>query len=270
MRTRFLLVAVVVLSVFIMWAGLSSAAIDPESVAGIWLFDEGNGKTIKDSSGNENNGDIGSAVKWTDGQYGSTALNFPGAAGGLDGKNVVVVPHDESLSLVNWTVTVWIKTGFENGWAEFVSKSDPVGNTDFRNYVMQIQNNTGFLRPQFTFGATQWKVATGTTDLRDGEWHHVAGTYDQSFIRAYVDGKMEGEAAFNLVPDTNELQLVIGSISLVKNFFTGDIDEVGIFNVALSEGDIQMVMKDGLRALASAVSPSGGLTTTWGAVKGIE
>ncbi len=267
MRTRFLLVAVVVLSVFIVWVGLSSAEINPESVAGIWLFDEGDGATAKDSSGNGHDGEIGNAVKWTDGQYGSAALNFPGGPG--EGA-VVLVPHDESLSLVDWTVTVWIKTAFQNGWVEFVSKSDPVGNTDFRNYVMQIQNNTGLLRPQFTFGAGQWKPVAGTTDLRDGEWHHVAGTYDQNFLRAYVDGKMEGEAVYNLVPDTNELQLVIGSISLVKNFFTGDIDEVGVFNVALSEDDIQMVMKDGLSAVVPAVSPSGGLTTTWGAIKGIK
>jgi hypothetical protein len=238
---------------------ISHAEIDPETAVGIWLFDENQGNIAQDSSGKGNNGEIGKGLKWADGQYGSKSLDFPGSA-------VVLVPHNESLNLVTWTIVAWIRAEFANGWVEFVSKSDPVGNTDFRNYVLQIENNTGLLRPHFTQGAQQWKLVAGTTDLRDGKWHHVAGTYDQNVIRAYVDGKIEGEAAFDNVPDTNEEPLVIGAITPSVNFFTGAIDELGIFNVALSENDIQTVMNKGLD-VALAVLPSGKLTTTWANIK---
>ena len=80
-------------------------------------------------------------------------------------------------------------------------------------------------------------MTAGTTDLRDGKWHHVTGTYDRAFIRAYVDGRMEGEAVFKDVPDTNDEPLVIGAITPKLNFFTGIIDEVGLFNIGLTEDD---------------------------------
>ena len=254
-----MIAAVVVLFAVNILISISFAEIDSATVAGIWLFDECQGSVAKDFSKRGHDGEIGKGIKWTDGQYGSKSLHFPGNA-------VVIVPHDDSLNLVTWTITAWIRAEFKNGWVEFVSKSDPVGNTDFRNYVLQIENDTGLLRPHFTQGAQQWKLTAGTTDLRDGKWHHVAGTYDRNSIRAYVDGESEGEAAFNNVPDTNEEPLVIGAIAPTKNFFTGAIDEVGLFNAALTQDDIQTVMEEGL-AKALAVFPSGKLTTTWAYIR---
>ena len=48
---------------------------------------------------------------------------------------------------------------------------------------------------------------------------------------------MEGEAVFKDVPDTNDEPLVIGAITPKLNFFTGIIDEVGLFNIGLTEDD---------------------------------
>lgn len=237
----------------------SFAAVAREAIVAFWLFDEGQGKIAQDSSGNKHDGEIGNGIKWIDGQYSGKALLFPGNA-------VVIVPHKDSLNLTNWTITAWIRADFKSGWVEFVSKSVPVGNTDFRNYVLQIEDGTGLLRPHFTQGAQQWKLTAGKTDLRDGKWHHTAGTYDQKSIKAYVDGKVEGEAAFNNVPDTNEEPLVIGAITPTVNFFTGAIDEVGLFNVALSEDDIRTIKDMGL-SKALAVYSSGKLAITWSAIK---
>ena len=246
---------------YLMWITPETgyAQIDQKAIVGVWLFDEGSGKTASDSSGNGHEGKIGSGIKWIAGQYNSKALHFPGSA-------VVIVPHEASLNLLTWTITAWIKAEFKNGWVEFVSKSVPKGNTDFRNYVLQIAGDTGFLRPHFTHGAQQWKLTAGTTDLRDSKWHHVAGTYDQTVIRAYVDGKMEGEAVLKDVPDTNDEPLVIGAITPEVNFFTGIIDEVGLFNIALTEDELKMIQEMGLiRALGVSLSEK--LTTTWSTIK---
>lgn len=244
---------------FYVFIGQGIAEIPKDAFVGVWLFDEGQGKVAKDSTGKGHDGEIANGIKWTDGQYGSKSLLFPGSV-------AVIVPHDNSLSLIIWSITAWIRADFKNGWVEFLSKSVPVGNTDFRNYVLQIENDTGLLRPHFTEGAQQWKLVAGTTDLRDGKWHHVAGTYDQKSIKAYVDGKMEGEAAFDNVPDTNEEPLVIGAITPSANFFTGAIDEVGIFNIALSEADIRVIQDKGLSE-ALYVSDLGKLVSTWSAIK---
>ena len=70
----------------------------------------------------------------------------------------------------------------------------------------------------------------------------------------------------NNVPDTNEEPLVIGAITPSANFFTGAIDEVGIFNVALSEADIHKIKDKGLSE-ALYVSDFGKLVSTWSAIK---
>ena len=77
---------------------------------------------------------------------------------------------------------------------------------------------------------------------------------------------MEGETRLKDVPDTNDEPLVIGAITPAKNFFTGIIDEVGLFNIALTEDDLERIQEMGL-VMALLVSPSEKLTTTWSAIK---
>jgi len=77
---------------------------------------------------------------------------------------------------------------------------------------------------------------------------------------------MEGEAVFKDVPDTNDEPLVIGAITPKLNFFTGIIDEVGLFNIGLIEDDLKMIQEVGLiRALGVSLSEK--LATTWSAIK---
>ena len=58
------------------------AQIDQKAIVGVWLFDEGGGKTASDSSGNGHDGKIGNGIKWIAGQYSSKALHFPGGCSG--------------------------------------------------------------------------------------------------------------------------------------------------------------------------------------------
>ena len=71
-----MLASLIVLS--LMFAGVSSAELDPKTVVGMWLFDEGKGDTAVDSSENGNDGELVNGPKWVkDGQFGS-ALEFDG------------------------------------------------------------------------------------------------------------------------------------------------------------------------------------------------
>ena len=77
---------------------------------------------------------------------------------------------------------------------------------------------------------------------------------------------MEGETVLKDVPDTNDEPLVIGAITPEVNFFTGIIDEVGLFNIALTEDELKMIQEMGLiRALGVSLSEK--LTTTWSTIK---
>jgi hypothetical protein len=70
MKARCLLIGLVVLFVGGMLANSTHAAIDPKTIVGLWLFDEGSGNTAKDSSGNKNDGAFMGKPAWVDGKFG--------------------------------------------------------------------------------------------------------------------------------------------------------------------------------------------------------
>jgi hypothetical protein len=118
-------------------------------------------------------------------------------------------------------------------------------------------------------GAEQWKTATGRTSLIDDEWHHMAGTYDGNFIKAWVDGVMEAQSGEQGEPDHPEAEpLRIGAVNGIPA--KGIIDEVALFNVALEEEDIQDIMNNSLENALQliAVKPAEKLAVTWGSIKG--
>ena len=82
---------VMILMVLLCGAGISAANVLEDALVGAWLFDENQGGTAKDASGNGHDGDIQGA-KWVQGKIG-TALEFDG-----DG-NIVEIPHDTPISI---------------------------------------------------------------------------------------------------------------------------------------------------------------------------
>jgi len=260
MQERCLLIALVVLFVVGVLAGLSRAEIDPNSIVGVWLLDEGEGNTAKDSSENGHNGEIKGNVKWVEGEFGK-ALEFPGIVG-----SYVDIPDEEGLNLVTWSITVWLKIKQVNGEFHAVIKEQP-GNT--RNYGVIVE--PGFAYPTFTAGAAVWKNVAGRTVVADDEWHHVAATYDKTSEKLYVDGALDVQASFTDDPDTpaGPLGIGAGGVGGTVGPVAGVLDEVAVFNVALAEEDVNNIMNDGLAVALgiTAVSPLSKLSTAWGKLK---
>ena len=86
----------------------------------------------------------------------------------------------------------------------------------------------------------------GFADVTDGSWHHVALTYDGgSSVVLYVDGALD-TAATKTYRTTQTGKLYIGSTVEGSNeYFKGLVDEVDIFNRALSETEIQSIVNAG-------------------------
>lgn len=79
--------------------------------------------------------------------------------------------------------------------------------------------------------------------LQNNRWYHIAGTYDGSFVRYYVNGCMVIENPWSGTIVTNDLQACIGNISTGQNeAFTGYIDEVRLWNIARTEQQIKQNM----------------------------
>lgn len=256
---RYILLLFTVVIVILCFSLQSQAEIDPENTVGVWLFDTDPENGVKDSSGNGHDGEIKGNVKSVGGKFGQ-ALEFPGASGSL-----VSIPPTPELDLINFTIVLWYKGEATDSWQYIVSKEIPHTS---RNYSIGVNKGDGVMTTQITVGEKQWKTALGRTQLTDGEWHHMAGTYDGAFITVWVDGVMEGQTVEQGEPDHLDAEpLRIGAVNGIPA--KGIVDEVALFNVALEEEDIQEIMNNGLQDALSmiAVQAAGRLAVAWGSLK---
>lgn len=250
--TNLMIVGMAVLFAAVILVNPSYARIDPKTIVAIWLFDEPVEDVVEDISGNSHDGKVIGKLDQVEGKFG-LALEFPGTT-----TDYVEVPDHEDLRITDAiTLMGWAKA--DNSGADIVGKDSP-GNRDYNIHITN-SNNGGRI---YLSGTS----ITGTTDITDGEWHHVAGTWDGSEAKIYVDGVEEASGAFAGPITTSDVPVEIGYRSGVSSplLFTGAIDEVVIFNEALTEDEIKGIITRGLAKLL-AVEYAGKLTTTWGNVK---
>jgi len=253
------MITLVAVGITLSLASQINAIIDSETVVGVWLFDTDPKDGVNDSSGNGHDGEINGNIAWVQGKFGE-ALEFPGASG-----NMVNIPHTPELNLFTFTIVAWYKGEATDSWQYLISKEIPHNS---RNYSIAVQKDTGLMMTQITVGAEQWKTATGSTMLTNDEWYHMAGTYDGTMIKSWVNGITEGQTGEQGEPDHPESEpLRIGAVNGLPA--SGILDEVALFSVALEEEDIQEIMNNGLEAALQiiAVEPAEKLAATWGRVK---
>ena len=256
MRVLIILAAMLVLFILGMWVQESTSEIDPESVMGIWNFDQEKGGTVKDTSGNGNDGKIVDAER-VEGKEGM-GIEF-------DGTNHVVIPASETVNdfLDGFTYLLWVK---------------PLGNPSgphVRLIERDWHNPNILIGPTDFYGSFIFNGGIDNSAVRGGawemdEWSFVALTHDGKTLILYVDGEAVADLDVG-EPDFTE-QHDGGAIWLTRWKggpgwdFSGVLDEVAIFNAALSEDDLNVIMTEGLEK-ALAVSPIDRLTTTWAHIK---
>jgi chitodextrinase len=241
-----LLVVLVVAS-----AGSRSAHTATTGLVAAYAFSEGSGTTVADLSGNANNGSIVGATWTTAGKYGK-ALTFNGTSSHVD------IPDAASLHLGSaMTLEAWVNPATApSGWKDIVYKGND-------NYYLEAAGGT---KPAGggTFGGTNANVF-GTSALTVGAWTHIAVTYDGAALRFYVNGTLAGTQAKTgaITASTNPLQIG-GDNFWSKQFFNGTIDEVRVYNIALSAAAIQTDMATALDTGGDTQAPTapGTLTAT--------
>jgi len=166
---------------------------------------------------------------------------------------------------MKWTITAWAKLKRPSGgdWAIIVVK-DP-GN-GLQNYALDLDGQ-GRVFAEVTSGGN-WSDCGSTTTVYDDKWHFLAASYDGETLRVYVDGVKENEQTFPK-PDPNTAPVAIGGRMDNSQPLNGLVDDIGLFNTALSEDDLRVIMEEGLaEALGLApVTPSSRLAVTWGEIK---
>jgi hypothetical protein len=196
----------------------------------IYYFDEGSGSIVRDSSGNSFNGEIVGTQDWVDGKYGK-ALNF-------DGTNYVNIT---SLPEIRDAITIeaWIKPESLGNRDTIVMKPYTSDVNPRRMYALMISNNDN-LRLTITINNNPYFIDSPTNSLKTGEWQHVAGTYDGSKIRVYINGAEAAATSISGQIDTNLMPVWIakGRVSGSQNSFEGSIDNVRIYSKALTATEI--------------------------------
>jgi len=196
-------------------------------------FNEGSGSSVADISGNNNKGTLTSGVTWTtQGKFGN-ALVFNGSTGRVD------IADATSLRLTGtMTLEAWVNPAtVSSTWRDVIYK----GNDNY--YLMASSTQAGV--PAGRAGANK---VLGTLALPTNTWTHLAVTYGNSTLRLYVNGVLASSVAYTGSIATSTYPLQVGGDSIYGQYFQGLIDEVRVYNRALSQSEIQADM-------STAVSP---------------
>ncbi len=280
MKVKYSLIVMVVLFVTgFMLAVSSEAKIDPKAIAGMWLFDEGQGQETSDLSGNNNNGELKNNTKWDDGKFGN-ALTLDGVSAFVNCGNNASLDITKEITVVAWVN--FSKVDYKGATGNLYSigaKGYPDSLNPHAGWWFSYDNrNNGQGFPYTCFGNKNGGWAGGGNSFggynftfNNKEWNHLAFTIGNSIAKLYINGTKIGadKALAGLVLSDMSVNLSIGSAGNNGWYFNGTIDEVGIFNVALEEQDIKNIMDAGLEKASglSAVDISGKITTTWANVK---
>ena len=246
--------------VFTLLVLTSYAQVDMTGVVAIWLLDEGTGDRVTDASGNANDGGFASGEpQWVDGKFGK-ALSFDGVDDWVEMDAPVVV------DTVDFTMGCWANPGeTQKTWTNILSshQEPPRRGISFE----QIENNVN------TFGIAigdgeNWAGA-GDVQLNTGEWNHMVFVREGNQGTWYLNGAagemVELASGDPVVAATSNFR--IGNWVLGGREYNGMVDEVFIFNRALSGDEVTSIMNVGIMGVPSSVSPAGKTAAAWGRIK---
>jgi len=231
------------------WPGAGNINADPCFVQpqyfgpiAYWKFDETEGTTAYDSAGS-NHGNVHGA-QWTTGQVGS-ALDFDGV------NDYVEVSDDSSLRFSQYdsfSISLWAKPvlgGF------LFSKMRAFAQYGVFGYELRWIGLYKFELVIEKSGAASVFAGTSNNSAPPDRWYHVTTVYDNKDMKIYLDGELRGTNFFNYdtgntTPDKNLAIGVRSYDSILQWYFNGIIDEVSIYDRALSDDEIHQHYLAGL------------------------
>lgn len=239
-----------------------------------FTFDNVKGKQVLDESGNGLDAEIVKNTKFVAGKYGN-AVRIT-----RETQDCVNVPVSDALEISEEiTMMAWVYhedwrrrsfQWFDKGSANRESnKLYGMGVFDVDDIGLAAWFKEKSL-VRVIFGGEIRRSFVSKHPLKDGTWHHVVGTCTDTSVRIYLDG----EAILNInrggwnrigFNGANGKDLRVGCVEGKPNyaFEDGSIDEVAIWNRALSETEVRTAMRGSLLA----VSPKDKVATTWGNIK---
>ncbi|MCA9389910.1 DUF2341 domain-containing protein [candidate division WWE3 bacterium] len=227
---------------------------------GWWKFDECTGATAYDASNNGNDGtiiastgnDIGTCGgtagdMWADGETGkfNSSLAFDGTDDAVNLGTNDILQLTETMS-----VSAWVKSG-----GDYTSTQGIVANyedltPDQGSFALEF----GRTDNKFSFLNNAGTVSlTSNRSISDTNWHHVvvtrSGTTGSWDLAIYIDGILDNSTTASANPQVGSYTVSIGSYLDINTFYyNGQIDDVRLYNYALSGDQIKNIMNNGSAA----------------------
>ena len=207
-----------------------------------WKFDEGSGIIASDSI-STNDGTLINGPTWTTGQV-NGALSFDGS------DDYIKVPDSNNLDIIEEiTIEAWVNPSlFTDDPNYIIHKTEYSGPGFGGAYNLQIHQG------HIVFGipGPEGKELYGDQIIETGKWYHIAGIYDGSSMKIYINGVLNKLENFTSPIPTTDGDLYFGLYwcgAPTCNLFNGKIDEIAIYNQALTLETVQQHYQNGLVGL---------------------
>ncbi len=212
-----------------------------------WSFDDGLGTTAQDDSGNGHNGTISNTTWSATGKYGG-ALAFNGTS------SWVTVADAAALDLTTgMTIEAWVNPTSLTGWRSILLK-ERAGGLAYSLYATNPDLGSAPPAAFINLGTASDTNSSGTQALPLNTWTHLAGTYDGSQLKMHVNGALVQTINASGSITISNGALRIGGNSVYGEYFAGLIDEIRLYNRALTVAEIQTNMNTPVKPPASIVS----------------
>ncbi|MBI2081928.1 MAG: LamG domain-containing protein, partial [Deltaproteobacteria bacterium] len=221
----------------------TSGIVTDDNLIGWWRLDEGSGTTTEDSSGNGNNGTLIGSPDWADG-----SLQFDGV------NDYVEIPDNPlwNFGSGDFAIELWANFSDLAAIHNLIGQSNGGGSQDKWGigYNYPLTGGIGF--------HMQGSIAEdlgATASLSTGEWHQIVLVRDRDRWEFYLDGeKISSEFFTGSVPNSTST-LKIGVDGELWRYFQGSLDEIAIYNRALTVDEIRQSCR---RTSSSVASGEGG------------
>lgn len=210
-----------------------------KGLKGYWSFDEGSGNIAGDSTGNGNSGTI-TGASWTTGISGF-ALDFNGSIDYVDIANATILNPTQAL-----TVTAWIKVeSHPSEWSPVLTHSDWIPSEGTQGYALEFDMNNAGIRFIIDAPIDDESSISDVIPVANDIWAFIAGVYDGSNVQLFVNAVASTPKPCSTSQFQSTGNVYIGrSVAEPSRFFSGAIDEVRIYDRALTQDEVQFLYQN--------------------------